>query len=411
MNRTIFKSKAVRRLLLALVAVVVSLVAFYPETRIWNIPSALFNDIHRAVSRLSGDTVDSPQPAVAVASAASEEPQPRKIALLPPPYATPPQQPTRELLQFGVKYQGRFTENDHPAFKAPWPATPPKVECEDKPDCTPQEPEQPEAPRRGFGDGSTCTKGLATTGFRQYNRVRGFALPSVESGDVLLVSARYFSGLLAQKFIVVVSDETGIAIASTFSHVDEHISLAAKAVHSGPHYLSLYIDGCAVEGEERYELQVVRRGEKAADTGSSALPHPDSKLGHIVAEKSYEVQMPWPDDAQALSPIMRFQDARYVFDYHVDGLLKGKSYVLEATSADVLPYALFFGHSETSDMEMLWYASEDSEGANVLRKFELEESGPHIVRIVASGKRMQGMPGEQFDQPLRFQFRISALPE
>jgi hypothetical protein len=411
LNPKILKSKAVRRLFFALVAVIVILVACYPETRIWNIPSALLTDIHRAVSRASGDGGDSPQPVTAVESAAQEEPQPRKIALLPPPYAQAPGQPTRELLQFGVKYQGRFTENDHPAFMAPWPATPPKVDCEDKPDCAPQEAEQPETPRRGFGDGSSCTKGLATTGFRQYKRTRGFALPSVESGDVLLVSARYFSGLLAQKFSIAVSDEAGTAIASTFSHVDEHVSLAAKVQHAGPHYLSLYIDGCAVEGEERYELQVVRRGEKAADAGSPVLPHPDSKLGRIVAEKSYEVQMPWPDDAQSLSPTMRFHDARYIFDYHVGGLVKGKSYVLEATSADVLPYVLLFGHSETSDMDMLWYAGEASEGENVMHKFELEESGPHVVRIVATGKRMQGLPGEQFDRPLRFQFRISALPE
>ena len=176
-----------------------------------------------------------------------------------------PDQPTRELLQFGVKYRGRFTENDHLAFTTPWPAVAPKVDCEEKPDCPSQEEKDREVPERKVGEGVSCTKGLLDTGFRQYKRTRVFALPSVESGDVLLLSARYLSGLLRQSFAVAITDVSGTGIASASTFADENLSLVAKASMDGPHFLLLFIDGCSAKGEERYEFQVVRRGQKSAD--------------------------------------------------------------------------------------------------------------------------------------------------
>lgn len=292
-------------------------------------------------------------------------------------------------LQPGVQYRGRYSLLD-----APWQGAPPpravrpdeELEADEASESSGDEDTEdaPSEPSPGV-----CNPGLAAAGFQPLQKRRYFALPWVESGDLVLIEAEYGGGLLPRAFELTVHGPKRDAEQGTDPKTREdrnedgsRRSLAFRAPHSGNYLLSLDLDACVPKQDAPFEIRVQRNGRDgtAAAAAASARELPAPALDRLRFGQVYTNPAQRRDDEATLrAPALRQEDEFHQYAL-IGPLQAGKHYVIEAASREFDPYLEVYGNGLAQTGRL---ASDDDggEGTNALLVFTPPADGDYVIDV------------------------------
>lgn len=297
-------------------------------------------------------------------------------------------------LQPGVQYRGRYS-----LFDAPWQGVPapravrPDEELEAD-ESSEEQADEPSEDTQSEQPPGACNPGLAAAGFQALQKRRYFALPWVESGDLVQIEAEYRGGLLPRAFELTVSgprrdsgESSDPKTREDHSRDGSRRSLAFRAPHSGNYLLTLDLDACVPKQDAPFAIRVERNGRdgKPAATGeASARELPALALDRLRFGQVYtNPPQRRNDEASLRAPLLRKEDE--FRQYALIGPLQaGKHYVIEAASREFDPYLEVYGNG-LSSLGRLASDDDGGEDNNALLVFAPPQDGDYVIGVSSRG--------------------------